>query len=47
MHEDMHLISTDGIKKVPQDGPMLTVCLTSRSQKATNLVRQHSSLDVT
>lgn len=35
----MHLISIDGTGKVPQDGPMQTVCRTSRCQKATNVVR--------
>ena len=34
----MRLIMTDGIGKVPQDGPMQTVCLTSRDWKDTNMV---------
>ena len=34
----MRLIMTDGIGKVPQDGPMQTVCLTSRGWKDTNMV---------
>ena len=39
MHEDMHLILTDGTEKVPRGGLTQTVCLTSRNQKPTSLVR--------
>ena len=33
------MTSTDGTEKVPQDGLMQTVYLTSRNQKPTSLVR--------